>query len=108
MQSCVWRVAGGGASTESYRVRGWSHGVEAARRRRDRTDERAARLQSVIGVVERRQIMPVLANVLLSAWDERLSITGTDLEVESVRQREDRHFPATVAAAASSTHQLWM
>ena len=39
-----------------------------------------APLQSVIGVVERRQTMPVLANVLLSARDNRLSITGTDLE----------------------------
>src|SRR2546430_15684994 len=41
-------------------------------------------LQSVIGVVERRQTMPVLANVLLSAKDNRLNITGTDLEVELV------------------------
>ncbi len=41
-------------------------------------------LQSVIGVVERRQTMPVLANVLLAARDGRLSITGTDLEVELV------------------------
>jgi DNA polymerase-3 subunit beta len=41
-------------------------------------------LQSVIGVVERRQTMPVLANVLLSARESRLSITGTDLEVELV------------------------
>jgi DNA polymerase III subunit beta len=41
-------------------------------------------LQSVIGVVERRQTMPVLANVLLSARDDKLSITGTDLEVELV------------------------
>jgi DNA polymerase III subunit beta len=41
-------------------------------------------LQSVIGVVERRQTMPVLANVLLSARDNRLNITGTDLEVELV------------------------
>jgi DNA polymerase III subunit beta len=41
-------------------------------------------LQSVIGVVERRQTMPVLANVLLSAHDNRLSITGSDLEVELV------------------------
>lgn len=39
-------------------------------------------LQSVIGVVERRQTMPVLANVLLSAREDRLSVTGTDLEVE--------------------------
>lgn len=39
-------------------------------------------LQSVMGVVERRQTMPVLANVLLSAKNGRLSVTGTDLEVE--------------------------
>ena len=41
-------------------------------------------LQSVIGVVERRQTMPVLSNVMLSARNNRLSITGTDLEVELV------------------------
>jgi DNA polymerase-3 subunit beta len=41
-------------------------------------------LQSVIGVIERRQTMPVLANVLLSATDGRLTITATDLEVELV------------------------
>ncbi|MEN7341903.1 MAG: DNA polymerase III subunit beta [Pseudomonadota bacterium] len=39
-------------------------------------------LQAVIGVVERRQTMPILANVLLSAKDSRLSITATDIEVE--------------------------
>lgn len=43
-----------------------------------------APLQSVIGVVERRQTMPVLANVLLAARDGKLSVTGTDLEVELV------------------------
>src|SRR5688572_9861571 len=47
-------------------------------------EEILAPLQSVIGVVERRQTMPVLANVLLSARENRLSITGTDLEVELV------------------------
>jgi DNA polymerase-3 subunit beta len=41
-------------------------------------------LQSVIGVVERRQTMPILSNVLLSASDHRLRVTGTDLEVELV------------------------
>jgi len=41
-------------------------------------------IQSVIGVVERRQTMPVLANVLLVARGERLTVTGTDLEVELV------------------------
>lgn len=47
-------------------------------------DDLLAPLQSVIGVVERRQTMPILANVLLSAQDNRLSVTGTDLEVELV------------------------
>ncbi len=41
-------------------------------------------LQAVIGVVERRQTMPILANVLLSARNGQLSITATDLEVELV------------------------
>src|SRR3977135_913077 len=45
-------------------------------------EEFLAPLQSVIGVVERRQTMPVLANVLLSARDDRLSITGTDIDAE--------------------------
>ena len=39
-------------------------------------------LQTVIGVVERRQTMPILSNVLLSAKDSRLLITATDIEVE--------------------------
>jgi DNA polymerase III subunit beta len=43
-----------------------------------------APLQSVIGVVERRQTMPVLANVLLVARGDKLNVTGTDLEVELV------------------------
>jgi DNA polymerase-3 subunit beta len=47
-----------------------------------------APLQAVIGVVERRQTMPVLANVLLSVREGRLSITATDLEVELVAASE--------------------
>src|SRR5580700_3623693 len=45
-------------------------------------------LQAVIGVVERRQTMPVLANVLLNVRDGRMSITATDLEVELVASTE--------------------
>jgi len=41
-------------------------------------------LQAVIGVVERRQTMPILANVLLVAKDGEVAITATDLEVELV------------------------
>jgi len=41
-------------------------------------------LQAVIGVVERRQTMPILANVLLVAKDGEVAVTATDLEVELV------------------------
>ena len=39
-------------------------------------------LQMVIGVVERKQTLPVLANVLLSITGSTLSVTGTDSEVQ--------------------------
>lgn len=41
-------------------------------------------LQMVVGVVERRQTLPILANVLISLKDGELALTGTDLEVEIV------------------------
>lgn len=41
-------------------------------------------LQLVAGVVERRQTLPVLSNVLLVVEGQQLSLTGTDLEVELV------------------------
>lgn len=41
-------------------------------------------LQSSIGVVERRQTLPVLSNFLLEAREDELIVTGTDLELELV------------------------
>lgn len=41
-------------------------------------------LQLVAGVVERRQTLPVLSNVLMVIEGQQLSLTGTDLEVELV------------------------
>ncbi|PZO63267.1 MAG: DNA polymerase III subunit beta [Pseudoxanthomonas suwonensis] len=41
-------------------------------------------LAQVVNVVERRQTLPVLANLLVQVQDGRLSLTGTDLEVEMV------------------------
>ena len=45
-------------------------------------------LQTVIGVVERRQTMPILANVLLSAQEDRLKVAATDLEVELLAETD--------------------
>lgn len=45
-------------------------------------------LQHVIGVVERRQALPILANVLAIAQQQELTLTATDLEVKlSARTR---------------------
>lgn len=41
-------------------------------------------LQAVVGVVERRQTMPILSNLLLKTENDQLTLTGTDLELELV------------------------
>lgn len=41
-------------------------------------------ISQVVGVVERRQTLPVLANFLMATKGDRLSITGTDMEVELI------------------------
>ena len=45
-------------------------------------------LAQVVNVVERRQTLPVLANLLLQVEDARISLTGTDLEVEMIARAE--------------------
>ena len=45
-------------------------------------------LQAVIGVVERRQTMPILSNVLIVVKGGQLAVTATDLEVELVADAE--------------------
>ena len=45
-------------------------------------------LNLVAGVVERRQTLPILSNVLMNLEGSRLSLTGTDLEVELVGRIE--------------------
>lgn len=59
-------------------------------------------LQLVAGVVERRQTLPVLSNVLLVVQDNLLSLTGTDLEVELVGRvaLEDASEPGEITVPA--------
>ncbi len=46
-------------------------------------------LQMIAGVVEKRQTMPVLANVLLDVGQDSLVVTGTNTEVELVARISD-------------------
>lgn len=41
-------------------------------------------LQQIVSVIEKRQTMPILGNVLLELKDEELTMTGTDLEVQLI------------------------
>jgi DNA polymerase-3 subunit beta len=41
-------------------------------------------LQKIIGAVEKRQTMPALANILVKADNNQISLTATDLEIELV------------------------
>ncbi len=55
-------------------------------------------LQAIVGVVERRQTMPILSNLLLKADNNRLTLTATDLEIELVT-----YLDADVAQPGSTT-----
>lgn len=39
-------------------------------------------LQTVAGIIEKRQTQPILANVLISQEGERVTFTGTDMEIQ--------------------------
>ena len=41
-------------------------------------------LQQVVGVIEKRQTLVILSNVLMKLTDDRLQLTGTDLEVQLI------------------------
>ncbi|MES9939715.1 MAG: DNA polymerase III subunit beta [Candidatus Thiodiazotropha sp. 6PLUC1] len=51
-------------------------------------DNLLAPLQKIAGVVERRQTLPILANILVNANNGQLNLTATDLEVELKTQTE--------------------
>ena len=65
-------------------------------------------LQLVTGVVERRQTLPVLANLLIQADSQGLSLTGTDLEVEMIaRCAVPVEQPGEVTIPARKLADIW-
>lgn len=41
-------------------------------------------LQQIVSVIEKRQTMPILSNVLITIDDDQLTLTGTDLEIQII------------------------
>src|SRR3546814_9350480 len=73
-------------------------------------NELLSALSAVIGVVERRQTLPVLSNFLLELRDDELIVTGTDLEIElEARARVQNLAPgrATVPEKYGSMPSTW-
>ncbi|MEQ9452942.1 MAG: DNA polymerase III subunit beta [Pseudomonadales bacterium] len=65
-------------------------------------------LQLVTGVVERRQTLPVLANLLIKAADNRIELTGTDLEVQLVAECEAQvEQPGEATLPARKLADIW-
>ena len=58
-------------------------------------------LSSVIGIVEKRQALPILSNLLLVGKDNKLSFTATDLEMQTslnIETKIDTDFEITISA----------
>ena len=67
-------------------------------------------LRVATGVVERRQTLPVLGNLLVEASDEGLTLRGTDLEVEIVARLTggiDVEQPGSTTIPAHKLTEIW-
>ena len=65
-------------------------------------------LQLATGVVERRQTLPVLANLLIKANADGVALTGTDLEVEMVARTDvDVEQPGEITIPARKLADIW-
>lgn len=49
-------------------------------------------LQQIVSVIEKRQTMPILSNVLIVVSEQQLILTGTDLEIQIVAKLELQDF----------------
>lgn len=61
-------------------------------------DNILSELQLLQGIVEKRNTMPILANILINSTEKEVEMTGTDLEVGLMT-----HFPAQVDETGSIT-----
>ena len=65
-------------------------------------------LHAVIGVVERRQTMPILSNILLTVSDNKLTMTATDLEVELRAEAEvEVSSPGEITVPGRKLHDIF-
>lgn len=66
-------------------------------------------LQTVVGIVERKQTMPILSNVLIEKESERIRFTSTDLEIQittSISTEPDGSADASITVGGKKLQEI--
>ena len=66
-------------------------------------------LQVVIGIVERKQTLPILSNVLIEKESGRIRFTATDLEIQittTVTTEDDDHAPSSITVGGKKLQEI--
>lgn len=66
-------------------------------------------LQTVVGIVERKQTMPILSNVLIEKEAERIRFTSTDLEIQittSISTEPDHSEPNSITVGGKKLQEI--
>lgn len=72
-----------------------------------RRNELLQALQAVIGVVDRRQSLPILGNLMMKVADDRLTVRATDLEIELQSDSTVQNLePGVVTAPARKLYDI--
>lgn len=76
----------------------------------DKTDRDALlkQLQMVIGIVEKKQPLPILSNVLIEKTDSNLKLVATDLEIQIsvLKQIDSNHETGSITVSARKLQEI--
>lgn len=66
-------------------------------------------LQTVVGIVERKQTMPILSNILIEKGIDKIRFTSTDLEIQittTIETKSDSHDSSTITVGGKKLQEI--
>lgn len=66
-------------------------------------------LQTVVGIVERKQTMPILSNILIEKGIDKIRFTSTDLEIQittTIETKSDSHDNSTITVGGKKLQEI--
>ena len=66
-------------------------------------------LQTVVGIVERKQTMPILSNILMEKGIDKIRFTSTDLEIQittTIETKSDSHDSSTITVGGKKLQEI--